>query len=67
MFELVKELHEGAAVLEKRSPNPISLNAGCQLFIAFVTLFPHDSAVRETNFRYPCITEIDPSERVSPT
>ncbi|KAF4603619.1 translation initiation factor eIF-2B subunit alpha [Pleurotus pulmonarius] len=44
MFELVKELHEGAAVLEKRSPNPISLNAGCQLFIAFVTLFPHDSA-----------------------
>jgi len=43
MFELVKALNDGAEVLKKRSPNPISLNAGCELFIAFVTLFPHDS------------------------
>lgn len=45
MFELVKALNDGARVLSQRSPNPISLNAGCELFIAFVTLFPHDSDV----------------------
>ncbi|KAF5380954.1 hypothetical protein D9615_003929 [Tricholomella constricta] len=43
MFELVKALNDGAEVLKARSSNPISLNAGCELFIAFVTLFPHDS------------------------
>ncbi|CAK5277708.1 unnamed protein product [Mycena citricolor] len=46
MFELVKALNEGADAL-KNHPNPISLNglnAGCELFIAFVTLFPHDFA-----------------------
>ncbi|KAG8217491.1 hypothetical protein J3R82DRAFT_5637 [Butyriboletus roseoflavus] len=43
MFELVKALNDGASVLSERSPNPIGLNAGCELFIAFVTLFPHDS------------------------
>jgi translation initiation factor eIF-2B subunit alpha len=45
MFELVKALNDGAGELKKRSSNPIGLNAGCELFIAFVTLFPHDSAV----------------------
>lgn len=45
MFELVKALNDGARVLSQRSPNPISLNAGCELFVAFVTLFPHDSDV----------------------
>jgi len=44
MFELVKALNDGAEALKKRSANPISINAGCELFIAFVTLFPHDSA-----------------------
>jgi len=44
MFELVKALNDGAGELKKRSSNPIGLNAGCELFIAFVTLFPHDSA-----------------------
>ncbi|EIW85211.1 nagb/rpia/CoA transferase-like protein [Coniophora puteana RWD-64-598 SS2] len=43
MFELVKALNDGAKVLRERTPNPIGLNAGCELFIAFVTLFPHDS------------------------
>ncbi|KAH9951327.1 nagb/rpia/CoA transferase-like protein [Amylocystis lapponica] len=43
MFELVQELNDGAQVLKERTPNPISLNAGCELFIAFVTLFPHES------------------------
>jgi len=45
MFELVKALDEGAEDLKKQASNPISLNAGCELFTAFVTLFPHDSAV----------------------
>ncbi|KAI0031832.1 IF-2B-domain-containing protein [Vararia minispora EC-137] len=44
MFELVKALNDGAEALSKRAPNPIGLNAGCELFIAFVTLFPHESA-----------------------
>jgi len=44
MFELVKALNDGAETLKRRNPNPISLTAGCELFIAFVTLFPHDSA-----------------------
>ncbi|KAF8077975.1 hypothetical protein FPV67DRAFT_1557404 [Lyophyllum atratum] len=43
MFELVKALNDGAEVLKAKSSNPISLNAGCELFIAFVTLIPHDS------------------------
>lgn len=45
MFELVKALNDGAEVLKAKSSNPISLNAGCELFIAFVTLIPHDSIV----------------------
>ncbi|KZP03051.1 hypothetical protein FIBSPDRAFT_668029, partial [Athelia psychrophila] len=45
MFELVKALNDGSAALAKQSPNPISLNAGCELFIAFVTLFPHESDI----------------------
>jgi len=43
MFELVGELHFGAEELKTKTSNAISLNAGCQLFIAFVTLFPHES------------------------
>lgn len=46
MFELVKALNDGAEALKKQASNPISLNAGCELFIAFVTLFPHESDVR---------------------
>ncbi|KAF8654224.1 hypothetical protein AX16_003748 [Volvariella volvacea WC 439] len=44
MFELVKELNDGAEALRQQTSNPISLNAGCELFIAFVTLFPHVSS-----------------------
>ncbi|GBE82324.1 Translation initiation factor eIF-2B subunit alpha [Sparassis crispa] len=43
MFELVQALNDGAGVLKERTSNPISLNAGCELFTAFVTLFPHES------------------------
>ncbi|OSX65206.1 hypothetical protein POSPLADRAFT_1134495 [Postia placenta MAD-698-R-SB12] len=43
MFELVQALNDDAEVLKRRTPNPIGLNAGCELFIAFVTLFPHES------------------------
>ena len=45
MFGLVQALNDGAEELKRRSRNPISLNAGCELFIAFVTLFPHESDV----------------------
>lgn len=45
MFELVQALNNGAEELKRRAPHAISLNAGCELFIAFVTLFPHDSTV----------------------
>lgn len=45
MFELVKALNDGAEALKEQASNPISLNAGCELFIAFVTLFPHESDV----------------------
>ena len=45
MFELVQALHEGAEALRNRFTNSISINAGCELFIAFVTLFPHESSV----------------------
>ncbi|KAF5365752.1 hypothetical protein D9758_003304 [Tetrapyrgos nigripes] len=44
MFQLVKELKDGAGELNSKSPNSISLNAGCELFIEFITLFPHASA-----------------------
>ncbi|RDB21343.1 Translation initiation factor eIF-2B subunit alpha [Hypsizygus marmoreus] len=43
MFELVTALNAGADAMKTKSSNPISLDAGCELFIAFVTLFPHDS------------------------
>ncbi|KIM87040.1 hypothetical protein PILCRDRAFT_64112 [Piloderma croceum F 1598] len=43
MFELVKALNDGAKSLKEGTPNPISLNCGCELFVAFVSLFPHDS------------------------
>jgi hypothetical protein len=45
MFELVRALNDGAETLKKRVPNLIGLTAGCELFIGFVTLFPHESAV----------------------
>jgi len=44
MFELVQALNDGAESLKKRVPNPIGLTAGCELFVGFVTLFPHESA-----------------------
>lgn len=47
MFELVQALNDGAESLKKRVPNLIGLTAGCELFIGFVTLFPHESAVSQ--------------------
>lgn len=44
MFELVNALHEGAKTLKSQAANPIGVDAGCELFIAFVTLFPHETA-----------------------
>lgn len=57
MFELVEALKAGAEVLKSRSSNPISLNAGCELFIAFVTLFPHESDVSIMVHSSPCLYE----------
>ncbi|TEB35901.1 nagb/rpia/CoA transferase-like protein [Coprinellus micaceus] len=48
MFELVNALHEGAKTLQSQVANPIGVDAGCELFIAFVTLFPHDSATNHS-------------------
>lgn len=45
MFELVQALNEGAEALKNRTSNTISVNAGCELFIGFVTLFPHENDV----------------------
>jgi translation initiation factor eIF-2B subunit alpha len=51
MFELTKELKDAAESLKKQAPNPIGLSAGCELFVAFVTLFPHDSAQSFSDLR----------------
>ncbi|KAH7337073.1 hypothetical protein B0J17DRAFT_718970 [Rhizoctonia solani] len=40
MQQLLESLQRGAAVLKSRSSNPLSLTAGCDLFIRYVTLFP---------------------------
>lgn len=48
MFELVKALNDGAKELNEKVTNSISLNAGCELFIAFVTLSTHESDVSIT-------------------
>lgn len=45
MFELVSALNSGAQLLKQHTPNPISLSAGCDLFVAFVTTFPQESDV----------------------
>ena len=46
MAELGQVIVEGTQVLTESIPNSISLNAGAELFRAFVTLFPHESDVR---------------------
>lgn len=57
MFELARALDDGVAALKKQASNSIGLNAGCELFIAFVTLFPHASDVCSHSFHF----FIDPS------
>ncbi|KAJ3779344.1 hypothetical protein FB446DRAFT_710583 [Lentinula raphanica] len=44
MFELLNELKGGAEALSRQTSNPIGLNAGCELFIEFITSFPQDAA-----------------------
>ncbi|KAF7304859.1 Translation initiation factor eIF-2B subunit alpha [Mycena kentingensis (nom. inval.)] len=48
MAQLSQQLDEGAEILKKGVSNSISLTAGCELFIAFVTYFPHGDYA--TNF-----------------
>jgi translation initiation factor eIF-2B subunit alpha len=45
MFELASTLKDGARELNEMETNSISLNAGCELFIAFVTLSTHEADV----------------------
>ncbi|KAG9010703.1 translation initiation factor eIF-2B subunit alpha [Tulasnella sp. JGI-2019a] len=42
MFEVVEAMKNAATVLKAKSPNPISLTAGCDLFIRFVTMSRQD-------------------------
>jgi len=46
MFELTQALNNGAKSLASHYSNAISINAGCELFIAFATLFPQEKKVR---------------------
>jgi translation initiation factor eIF-2B subunit alpha len=46
MFELVQELNAAAEDLKAANSNSISLTAGTELFIAFVTLYNHENKVR---------------------
>lgn len=47
MYELVVAVEGAAAILKKRSPNPVSLTAGCDLFIRYVTTARQDFNVRQ--------------------
>ncbi|KIP09129.1 hypothetical protein PHLGIDRAFT_18738 [Phlebiopsis gigantea 11061_1 CR5-6] len=41
--ELVNETFEALSELKRRTPGSVSVQAGCDLFIAFMTLFPHEA------------------------
>ena len=43
--ELVDEMVEARSELIRRIPGSVSVQAGCDLFIAFMTLFPHEADV----------------------
>jgi len=45
MYELVEELKNGAGALKRHTPNPISLSAGADLFIRYVTTAPQEHTV----------------------
>lgn len=66
MFELVQALNDGAESLKRRVPNTIGLTAGCELFIGFVTLFPHESAVSQyiVPFKLSVSCDIDRMEEL---
>lgn len=43
--ELVNEMFEALSELKRRTPGSVSVQVGCELFIAFMTLFPHEADV----------------------
>lgn len=45
MYELVEELKTGAATLKRNTANPISLTAGADLFIRYVTTARQEHSV----------------------
>lgn len=53
MYELVEALKLGAATLKRGTPNPISLTAGCDLFIRYVTTARQEYPVGISNMRDP--------------
>ncbi len=56
MYELVEALKAGAALLKRATPNPISLTAGCDLFIRYVSTARQDDLVNLGSL--PCIESI---------
>ncbi|KAG8756282.1 translation initiation factor eIF-2B subunit alpha [Ceratobasidium sp. 428] len=48
MQQLLESLQKGAAVLKSRSSTPLSLTAGCDLFIRYVTSLPQDATPRRS-------------------
>ncbi|KAG9120454.1 translation initiation factor eIF-2B subunit alpha [Ceratobasidium sp. 392] len=48
MQQLLESLQKGAAVLKSRSSTPLSLTAGCDLFIRYVTSLPQDTTPRRS-------------------
>lgn len=47
MFQLVEELKAGANTLKEDIPNPISLTAGADLFIRYVTTARQEHSVSQ--------------------
>ncbi|QRV92351.1 translation initiation factor eIF-2B beta subunit [Ceratobasidium sp. AG-Ba] len=48
MQQLLESLQKSAAVLKSRSSTPLSLTAGCDLFIRYVTSLPQDTIPRRS-------------------
>ena len=64
MFELVNALEDGKKTMARQVPNPIGLNGGSDMLIAFVTLFPHEATVSTPLFS-PSVFLTDPIPRPS--
>lgn len=66
MFELVEALKAAQRTLASKFSNPIGIDAGCSLFIEFVTLFPHDRPQAVISSLIPAIPAVDATLRALP-